>query len=247
MAAESQGETRLGPLELPDEGLDQPVFGRLDLPARGKALPKQPMFIADAVAMRRAADRGQRFHETGRKPPQPAIAQRRVRFVQQQGAVIQAKAVYRRLRLVRQLQVDDIVLKQPADQELHRQVIDPPGAGAPGGARRFHPAVHDAVAHRMAQRQPPVEKLRMVGILAQRIGQVPQDRVADAGLGRIVPGHGSPSLAARPAAGLSTGLRHPSSKASAAAGQAPGPARSGQKSRPRSRVRAEWVSAPTEM
>jgi hypothetical protein len=81
MAAEADLERDLGALELPDMALDEPVLGRLDLAAVLEALPEEPVLVADAVAVGGRAERGEAFHEAGREPPEPAVAERRVGFV----------------------------------------------------------------------------------------------------------------------------------------------------------------------
>ena len=59
----------------------KPVLWRLALLATLEELAKQPMLIANAIAIGRAAHCGHRFHKAGRQPPKAPIAKGRVRLV----------------------------------------------------------------------------------------------------------------------------------------------------------------------
>ncbi|HQN68970.1 MAG TPA: hypothetical protein PLW19_03905, partial [Anaerolineaceae bacterium] len=59
----------------------QPVFRRLDLLAVLEPLAEETVFIADAIAIGRAAHRRHAFHETGRQTPKATVAKRRVRLI----------------------------------------------------------------------------------------------------------------------------------------------------------------------
>jgi hypothetical protein len=188
MAAEADLELRLGPLELPDVALGQPVLGRLHLAAVLEALPEQAVLVADAVAVGRHAERGEAFHEAGGKPPEAAVAERGVGFVVARSSRTAARASGTPRAHRRGARFDHRVLEEAADQELHRQVVDPLVPLSIGRARRLEPAVDDPVAHRKRQRHAPVVDTRMVGILSLRIAEMRQHAVSERqGLG----GHGS--------------------------------------------------------
>ncbi len=51
LSAEADLERGLGPLVFPGMGLQEPVLRLLDLPAFDEALPKQTMFVANAIAV----------------------------------------------------------------------------------------------------------------------------------------------------------------------------------------------------
>jgi len=177
-AAKADLELRLRTLERPGIGRLQPGLGRFDLAPIDEALPEQPVFIADAIAMCGNFERRHGFEETGRQPTQPAVAQRRIGFVMQQRTQLDSQFAGHRLHPLGQPQIGDRVFQQPTEQELHRQIVDPLGVGVIGRPDRFEPAVHDLVADRIRQRHPPVVKLGVGGVLGQRVGQMAQHRVA---------------------------------------------------------------------
>ena len=185
MAAKADAVADLGAFEFPGVALAEPELGLFDLAAADKALPEQAVLVADAVAMRRAADGRQAFEETGGKPAKAAIAQRRIRLVCQHVVVILGELGQRRFRLLDQFEIDDAILEQAPDEKFHRQVIDPLGAGLIGLVSGLEPRIDNAVAHRVTQRHAPVFENGVLGILAEGIGQMAQDRVAQGGRGKL--------------------------------------------------------------
>ncbi len=183
LAAKADLERRLGPRELPGIVLPQPVFRVLDLTAAAKALPEQPVLVADAIAHRRAAQRRQALHEAGREPPEAAIAQRRVGLVLKRRGEVDAQLGHRLLDLVAHPDIDDRVLEQPADQEFHRQVVDPLLLPLVGRPRRREPGIDESVPDRPAERHPPVEQRRMRRVLPEGQLQVVEDVYLKSGNG----------------------------------------------------------------
>ncbi len=181
--AKADVDAHFGPFEFPRVRFLQPCFRTFDLTAVDKALFEQAVLVADAIAIGRTADGRETVEETGGQSPQPAIAQRRVRFVIQNGAHIHAEGLQRFFRLFDHFQIENPVLKQTPDQKFHREVINPLAVLFVGLARRGHPSVHDSVADCMAERHPPVEGLRMFRILAHRVGEMSQQGIAEIGGG----------------------------------------------------------------
>ena len=175
MALEADDIGAFGPGKLPRVVLRQPVLRRLDLPPAFEALAEQAMLIADAIAIGRAAQRRHRFHEAGRQPAKPAVPQCRVRLIPDHGAQVLAHRRHRLVRLVVKTQVDRRVLKDAADQKLHRQVVDPLPVFGPGPPGRGEPRLDNPVADRVAQGHAPVMHAGMRRVLADGEGQVAQD------------------------------------------------------------------------
>ncbi len=90
-AAEADVIEHLRPLEFPGIARRQPVLRRLGLPAVVDHLPEQAMVVTDAIAVGGHPQAGHALHETGREPPQAAIAERRVRFDLHQPIVVDAQ------------------------------------------------------------------------------------------------------------------------------------------------------------
>ena len=175
LALEADRVGAFGPLEFPRVAGFQPVLGRLDLLAAFETLAEKAVFVADAIAVGRAADRRHAFHVAGGKTAQPAIAQRRVRLLPRQRREVLPQIGQNLLRHVAQAEVDRGILKDAADQEFHRQVIDTLAVLGPGAAGGGEPRPHDPVADRKRQRHAPVVIRGMARILAKRIGQMAQD------------------------------------------------------------------------
>ncbi len=75
MAAKAHGIVHTAPRKLPGRAVAEPGIRVLHLPAFDDGLREHAVFVADAVAERRQAERGHRIQETRRQPAQAAIAQ----------------------------------------------------------------------------------------------------------------------------------------------------------------------------
>jgi hypothetical protein len=174
----------------------------LELPGMGYPAARSPAFSTWRPSTKRCGTArirsGCRSHGPARQastairgnrpPAAPARhcrAPRRARRRHQRPDRAEGQKRLTRLHPLGQAQVDQAVIQQTADQELHRQVIDPLGVRIVGCADRFEPAIDDLVANRIAERHPPIVELRMGGVLRQRIGQVTQHRIA-----QVLGGHG---------------------------------------------------------
>ena len=207
------------PLELPRVAVGKPGLRQLDLPAIRHLLAEEAVDIADAVAIGGDVDRGHGFHEAGGEAAEAAIAERRIGLEAGDDVEIDAEGGERIAQFVHDAEIGDGVAHQPADQEFQREVIDPLVAVLIGAARRFHPAVDDAVTHHEDGGGQPVVRLGDLGILADAVGQALDDLfgeyfgagTAGAGLrdfhGREAIIHGMPTL---PVGRLGGDLREPS-------------------------------------
>src|ERR1700736_2488075 len=70
----------LRPRKLPRIARAQPVVRRFDLLAVDNLLTEHAVFVTDAVAETRNAERCHRIEKTGREPPEAAVAEGRVRL-----------------------------------------------------------------------------------------------------------------------------------------------------------------------
>ena len=80
LSAEADLIGRLAPPELPRVAVLEPVFRQFHLPAVLDLLAEQAVIVADAIAIGGNAEARHALHEAGGKPPEAAIAQRRVRL-----------------------------------------------------------------------------------------------------------------------------------------------------------------------
>jgi hypothetical protein len=114
----------LGPFQRPGIAQPQPFVGRLHLPAVANLLIEDAVLVADAVADRGNIQRGQRIHEAGGQPAQPAIAQPRLFFLLDQNIQVDAQLPHRLLGFVVDAQVDQVVGQMRPGQKLRREVAD---------------------------------------------------------------------------------------------------------------------------
>ena len=188
-AAEADRVGDFGPLELPRIPPRQPVLRQFMLPAVLHHLTENAMVVADAVTVRGDRQRGHAFHEARREPPEPAIAQRRVRLDRAQPFERNTQFAERVLRRRGEPEVAERVHQQASDQELERQVVDALPAVAVRCAGRLHPAVDGVVAYGERGRDEPVVIAGVAGILAHRIRELVEDQRAE-GLDRSRLGRG---------------------------------------------------------
>ncbi len=80
--------------------MEQPLVRALDLPAIPERLGENAKLVADAIAHAGNVQRGQRVEETGRQPPQAAVAQPRFRV--EGNDIVQGQALFSQ-RLARQV------------------------------------------------------------------------------------------------------------------------------------------------
>ena len=147
--------------------LTQPVLGLLALPAVLERLPEQPVLVANAVAVRGEAHGRHGVEEAGGETAETAVAERGIGLVGEERAVVDAEALDDGPQPFIEPEVGDGILEQPADEEFHREVVDPLavlGMDPPGG---FEPGRDHEIADRPRYRQPPVRQ--------RRGGRVPPD------------------------------------------------------------------------
>ena len=155
----------------------EPGLGIFELPAFLDALAEQPVPVADAVAGRRHPHRRHALHEAGREPPQPAIAQRRIRLELRDHLEIDAKRRQRRAHRLEQPEVGQRIAHQPPDEEFEAEVIDALRLAVIGGLGRLHPALDGPVAGNEDGRLQPVVFVGGLRVLADPVGQ-PLDDLA---------------------------------------------------------------------
>ena len=123
-AAEVDGLRVLVPRQLPGVAELQPVVVLLDLAPAVDALLEHAEVVADAVADRGQLQRRQRVHETGRQPPQAAVAQPGIALALEDLAQIEAVVGGELDRRLVQVHVHQAQAQAAAGQELRREVAD---------------------------------------------------------------------------------------------------------------------------
>ena len=175
VTAETHGVARFGAFKFPRVALCQPCFRLFDLLSMIEALLEQPVFVADTVPKGRDAHGRHRVHEARGQSTQAAIAQRRIRFVVNDRIVILTQLRDRCFHFVFELQIRDHVFDQPANQELHRQVIDALGRFGIRLFRRPEPCFDHLVAHDQRHCNAPIIQRRMFRVLAKCVFQLVQN------------------------------------------------------------------------
>ncbi len=110
-----------------------------------EALAEQAVLVADPVAVCRDAEGRHGVHEAGGEAAETAVAERRVALLAQHGVVVEAEVAERGAHRAEQSEVRHGVVQQAADQEFHRQVVDPLAVRRVGAVRRFEPGVDHMV------------------------------------------------------------------------------------------------------
>jgi len=153
------------------------ILGEFVLPAVLDALLEQPVFVANAVAVSRNAERGHRVHEAGGQSSEPAIAECGVGLDLAQNVEVDAERGERAPRGLGQPHVVERIEQQPPDQEFDREIID--ALLPPFGVVAFrHPDVDQPVAQRHDGRLIPVMLARLLRRFGQRIDELGLDGVA---------------------------------------------------------------------
>ena len=146
------------------------------LPAVLDHLPEKAVVVADPITAAGDAEARHAFHKAGGEPPETAIAEGGVGFGAAHPVRIDAEVAERNPDEFTASQIADHVVEQPADQKFQRHVIDALAALRIADAVDRQPAVDDAVAQRERRRDKPVPVGRACRILADRQGQLGEDR-----------------------------------------------------------------------
>ena len=147
------------PADLPGVGTAEPVVGVLDLPAVGDLLAEDPVLVPQAVTDRGELERRHRVEEAGGEPAQAAVAQAGVGLHLGELRPVEFLALHRLPHDRLDPEVEDVVGQRPADQELHRQVVDLLGVGAIIGRVRLQPALREHVAERPGHGLEPLARV----------------------------------------------------------------------------------------
>ena len=107
------------------------------------------------------------------------IAQGGIGLTLDQVVEIDVEGIERFAHRIHHAQIGDGIAHEPADQKLEAEVINALLRIAPGIARRFHPLVDDPVAHGEDRGGQPIGISCNYGILADRVGQLLEDFVAE--------------------------------------------------------------------
>jgi hypothetical protein len=118
-----------------------------DLGAALDRLPKNAVFVAQAVPHGRDLQGGQRLDEAGREPAEAAVPQAGVGFLFEQAEPVEALLLDGLPGEGVEQEVHHVVRQRAADQELHRQVVDPLGVLPRVDVLRAHPPLGEDVAN----------------------------------------------------------------------------------------------------
>ena len=156
-AAESDRHRAVGALDLPREAFLEPGVRMLDLPAVVELLAEHPVVVAQAVAVGGVVESRERVQEAGGEPAEAAVAETGVGLLVDDGVEVEAELLHRLAGGVEEPGGDQVVAQQPAEQVLHRQVVDHLRPGRVIGAAGEDLAVDDGLAH------GPPERHQMIG------------------------------------------------------------------------------------
>ena len=162
------------PRHLPGVGMEQPVVRLLDLEPVAELLPEHPVLVPQAVADRRDLQGRQRVEKARGQPPQAAVAQAGVGLGLEELVPVLMRIGPQILVHERpDAEIRDRVEQRPADQELHRQVVDLLGVRRSWvdcvSSQRWVKQIAKRTGHRL-------ESLPLVGLLHR--DHVVEDQVA---------------------------------------------------------------------
>ena len=145
----------LDPLErtahLPRVRVAEPVVGVLHLPAVLQGLAEHAVLVAKPVARGRELQRGHGVEEAGRQPAQAAVAEPGVGLLLDQVPPVDPLLVHLPPDEGGEPHVGHVVGERPAEQVLHRQVVDPLRVLPRVVAVRGDPALGQDVADRVGR------------------------------------------------------------------------------------------------
>ena len=113
-----------GAVDLPRVGPAEPVVGALDLAAALDLLAEDPVLVPQAVPDRRDREGGHRVDEAGGEPAEAAVAEPGVGLLLVEPVEVHALPPHLLAHERLDEEVEEVVGRRPADEELHRQVID---------------------------------------------------------------------------------------------------------------------------
>ncbi len=149
--------------DLPRVLAPEPMVRLFLLPAITDKLLEDAVLVAQPVAHGRQLHRRHRVEETGRQPPEPAIAEARIGLLLEHAEPIDVLPFGEIRKDPVEHQVGDIIRQRPSDQELHRQVIHMLRVLARVGFLRQHPSLREDVAHRPGQGLESLARPRSAG------------------------------------------------------------------------------------
>ena len=141
----------LGPGDLPDIALVEPVVGLLDLRAVQDALLEDAVVVAQPVADGRQVHRRQGVEKAGRQPSQAAVAEAGVGLVGAEALPVHVELGQRLAAVPLHLHVDDVAGQETAHQKLEGEIVDALDVVAVVALLGEDPAFNDAVTHRRGQ------------------------------------------------------------------------------------------------
>jgi hypothetical protein len=151
------------------------------LPAVLDALAEDSIFVANAVAEERQAERGPGIHDARRQAAETTVSETGVPLLLVQHFEVEPDAAHCMRAGVVRAEIDDVVDQRAAEQELQRQVIHTLGVSEVIRALGLEPSIGQPVAHGIRERLIDIEIGGGVFVLRHRVlhavGKSGQDAV----------------------------------------------------------------------
>jgi len=169
-------------LQFPRIAAAQPLVGLLHLLAVLYLLAEHAVLVTDAVTGDRQLQGGATVEETGRQPPQAAIAEPGIVLRIHQLLKFEAETMERLFDAFRQPQVEDGVSQGSPHEEFEGEVVAPLAVRLLVGVAGIFPPFHQAVADRQGKRLVEIVDRAAVAIPPQVIGVVVAKTPGNAGV-----------------------------------------------------------------
>ena len=143
-----------------------------DLPAVFEVLAEHPVVVAQAVTVGGVVEGCQRIEEAGREAAETAVAETGIGLLFDDGVEVEAEHLHRLAGGGEEAGGDQVVAHQPAQEVLHRQVVDHLRPSLVVGAAGDDLAVDDRLADSAAEGDQVIGRARVAQLETAGVSEI---------------------------------------------------------------------------